>query len=141
MDNKKYVDLVNSEEFPKTIEVPLDTPFVDKRGLIQNLWLGQSGSVTFIESKKGSTRANHIHTNDWHATYVINGKILYSENVPLGDDMLGFEKKDTVFAEGQMFFTKPKVHHTMYFLEDTKMITINNIVKNHENYEKDIVRK
>jgi len=39
-----------------------------------------------------------------------------------------------------MVFTKPGVYHVVEFLEDSIVITINNIVKNHENYEKDVVR-
>jgi quercetin dioxygenase-like cupin family protein len=136
MDNKKYVDLVNSQQYPKEIQVPLDPPFKDQRGIIQNLWLGDSKSVTYIESKVGAVRAKHKHTVDYHATYVLEGSIKYSE---LEDD----EKtliSSTVYRTGEMFFTKPGVFHIMEFLKDTKMITVNGIVKNHENYEADIVR-
>jgi len=136
MDNKKYVDLVNSQKYPTKIEVPLDPPFKDSRGIIQNLWLGDSKSVTYIESKVGAVRARHKHTNDYHATYVIEGSIRYIE---LEDD----EKtviSSSVYRNGDMFFTKPGVFHIMEFLKDSKMITINGIVKNHENYENDIVK-
>ena len=136
MDNKKYVDMVNSKNYPTKIEVPLDPPFKDKRGIIQNLWLGESKSVTYIESKTGAVRAKHKHTEDYHATYILEGSVKYSE---LEDD----EKTvilSNVYRAGDMFFTKPGVFHIMEFLKDTKMITINNLVKNHDTYEKDIIR-
>lgn len=135
MNNKKYVEAVNSGNFPTDIAVPLDNPFKDHRGIIQNLWLGNSGSITFIESKQGAVRAKHIHkNNDWHATYVIDGAILYVE-IENGN------RKEFNFKTGEIFYTKPEVYHEMHFLTDTKMITINGILKNHENYEKSIIRK
>jgi len=134
MDNKEYVSAINNGNFSQTLSVPIDPPFVDNRGIISNLWLGQSGSITFIISNKGAVRAKHKHTNDWHATYIISGDIKYIEGELEN-------KKEFFFKEGDMFFTKPDIYHEMHFLSDCKMITINNIVKNHENYEKDIVRE
>lgn len=133
MNNKEYAAAVNAGDFPHPITVPIDTPFVDARGAITNLWLGQSGSITFITSQKGSVRAKHKHTNDWHATYVICGDIKYIEGELE-------HKKEHIFKEGDMFFTGPNIYHEMHFLSDCKMITINNIIKNHENYENDIRR-
>ena len=130
MNNKEYVDLVNNGQYPEDITVPLDKPFEDERGVIQNLWLGTSGSLTLITSKKGSIRAKHHHTNDWHAMYVISGKFKYTEKPDI----------EKVYSVGEMVFTKPGVYHVVEFLEDSIVITINNIVKNHENYEKDVVR-
>lgn len=136
MNNKEYGDKVLQEEYPEDVQVPLDTPFTDDRGVIQNLWLAQAGSVTLIKTKKGSFRAKHRHTFDWHGCYIVEGKIRYTEGEP-GEPY----EVDQVFSTNEMFFSRPKVFHTMEFLEDTIMITVNNIVKNHENYEKDIVRK
>jgi quercetin dioxygenase-like cupin family protein len=134
MDNKSYVDAVNSGTYPEDIKVPLDKPFVDHRGVIQNLWLGSSGSITFIESKEGAVRARHIHKDgDFHGTFIVSGEIKYVEG-------LGSDQTETIFTTGEMFFTRPEVYHEMHFITDTKMITVNGIVKNHENYEKNIVR-
>jgi tellurite resistance-related uncharacterized protein len=136
MNNKECGDLINEGKYPDDINVPLDTPFIDGRGTIQNLWLSQSGSVTFIESNPEAIRARHKHIGDWHATYVISGKIKYTE---LEDDENTIIK-ECIFNTGDMFFTKPGVFHIMEFIEHTKMITINNIVKNHENYHNSIIR-
>ncbi len=134
MDNKTYVDKVNSGEYPKDIKIPLDKPFEDARGVIQNLWLGNSGSVTLIKSKKGAIRAKHKHTNDFHAAYILSGRVKYVEGEP------GDKQNEFIFKTGDMFFTRPGVYHIMEFLEDGDMLTINGIVKNHENYEEDIQR-
>ena len=134
MKNQEYVDKVNAGEYPEDIIVPLDTPFVDDRGLIQNLWLGSSGSVTLIKSKRGAIRAKHKHTDDFHAAYILTGEIKYVEGEP------GTEQKEFIFKAGDMFFTRPDIYHIMEFLTDGDMLTINGIVKNHENYENDIKR-
>lgn len=135
MDNEEYVRLVNNGNFPKEVEIPLDKPFIDNRGIIQNLWLGRCGSITFIITNKGSERASHIHKNgDWHAIFVIDGSFLYLE----GEDNKQTKKE---FKTGDLLFTRPEIYHKLIFTSDTKMITINGIVKNHGNYEASIIRK
>ncbi len=136
MNNKEYVDKVNQEQYPEKIEVPLDFPFCDLRGVIQNIWLGTSGSITYIESNEGAVRANHKHSSDFHATFIISGKIQYLEFSDEGKTVI----LDKIFSEKEMFFTRPGVYHRMVFLENTRMITVNNLVKSHDNYEKDIKR-
>jgi quercetin dioxygenase-like cupin family protein len=133
MNNEKYVKLVNEGKFPDNIKVPLDTPFQDTRGIIQNLWLGGCGSITYITTVKGSERANHTHIDDWHTIFVIEGSLLYIEGE-------GDKRTETEFGAGALFFTKPEIYHKLIFTSDTKMITINGIVKNHENYEASIIR-
>jgi quercetin dioxygenase-like cupin family protein len=131
IDNKTYGDLVNAGNFPDQIEVPLDKPFIDNRGVIQNIWLAPSGSVTLITTKKGAKRASHIHKNgDWHSIYVISGSFEYHEK----------GKEPVVFKAGQSVFSKPEVAHKLIFIEDCVMITINNICKNHDNYESSLER-
>lgn len=135
MNNKQYVEKVNASEFPEEVQVPLDKPYEDDRGIIQNIWLGHSGSATYITSKKGSVRAEHIHKLECHGCFIISGSIEYTERDNEGK--LIFKK---TFNEGEMFFSKPGVWHKMKMLEDTKMITLNNIVKSHDNYENDLIR-
>lgn len=134
MDNKTYVDLVNQGKYPEDIKVPLDKPYVDKRGVIQNLWLGNCGSVTLITTKAGSVRANHTHhENDFHAAYVVSGEIKYSEEID-------GEIKEYLFKAGDMFFSPPERWHKMEFPQDTVFLTCNGILKNHVNYERSIER-
>lgn len=144
MDNKTYVELINNGKFPTGITVPLDNPFIDDRGTISNLWLGQSGSVTLIHSNKGSIRACHYHKNDWHACYILSGTVKYFERdlneKESGCLPLQLNTIEQIFGPGSMFFTRPWVVHKMEFLTDTTMLTINNIRKDHDNYENSVVR-
>lgn len=129
-DHQTYVQNVVSGQFPDEIRVPLDPPFVDNRGEIQNLWLGNSGSITILTSKKGSRRAGHIHSTDWHSIYVISGLLSYVE----GPDSKNL--KEYIVEPGQMIFTRPDIYHEVIAIEDTVFLTVNGILKNHENYHK-----
>lgn len=135
LNNKEYGDLVNEGKYPEDIAVPLDKPFIDERGVIQNLWLSNSGSVTIITSKKGSSRASHYHTGDFHSSYIVSGDIKYTEA-----DIDGINRKEYIFKQGDMFFSPPEKWHKMEFLSDTIFITINGISKSHANYENSVVR-
>lgn len=129
MNNEEYVTNVNNGNFPNTIKVPLDMPFIDERGTIQNLWLGNSRSITIITSNKGAVRANHKHKGDWHAIYVISGMLSYQ---------VTYDNKveETIIKPGEMIFTPPDIYHTVIAIEDATFLTINGIIKNHENYMK-----
>lgn len=133
MNNQEYVSKVNTGEYPKDVRVPLDKPFEDERGVIQNVWLGNCGSVTYITSKAGSVRACHRHSDDWHGLFIIIGKALYIEII---DNV----KHEYIVNENDMVFSKPDVYHEFIFLEDTKFITCNGILKNHINYENSVIR-
>lgn len=135
MQNKDYVDRVNSGNFPEEVQVPIDEPFRDARGEILNVWLGSCGSATYITSKKGSVRAKHIHLNDWHGCFMISGEVQYTEK-----DDLGNITHQKIYKAGEQFFSRPGIWHEMLFLEDSQMMTFNGIIKNHENYEKSIIR-
>jgi quercetin dioxygenase-like cupin family protein len=134
--NKEYVDAVNEGKYPEDIRVPIDPRFVDDRGSITNMWLGNSGSTTVITSKKGSVRAQHYHEGDWHATYVVSGSIKYTESNIDGSDL-----KEYTFEAGQSFFSPPMKWHKMEFPSDCVFITMNGISKSHANYEGSVVRK
>jgi quercetin dioxygenase-like cupin family protein len=136
MNNQEYGEAVNAKNYPQDIVVPMDAPFVDDRGVIQNIWLANSESITLITSKKGATRASHKHLSSNHSTYIISGSVRYQE---LEDDQetIMLEK---VFGANDQFFTRPQVFHIMTFLEDTVMITMNGHIKNHQNYEDDLIR-
>lgn len=135
MDNKEYVALVNEGKFPEDNMVPLDDPFIDSRGTIQNLWLGESKSVTLITTKKGAERASHWHQGDFHSIYIISGSIKYLER-----NQDGTNRQEKIIKQGEMVFTKPEVVHKVIALEDTVFITVNGIIKNAENYAKTMTK-
>jgi quercetin dioxygenase-like cupin family protein len=134
MNNKEYASLVNQGQFPNEVRVPVDPSFIDDRGSITNVWLGNSGSVTLITSVKGSVRAKHTHLGgDWHSSYIIDGQVKYIEEE-------NGVQQEWIFNKGDQFFTKPEVYHEMHFLTDTIFLTCNGISKFPENYERHLKR-
>ena len=137
MDNREYTDKVNIGNFPQTNLVPLDPPFEDARGTIQNLLLTPITSVAIITSKAGSVRSNHWHRTDWHYLYVMSGSMEYYER-DLNQD--GSQIQPTIVKAGEMVFTGPlKVHKTV-FLEDTVLLSFAKNIRDHQHHEEDVVR-
>lgn len=136
MTNKEYTDLVEKKEYPKDPLVPLDTPFVDDRGVIQNLLNCNIGSVAIITSKKHSVRSQHFHKQNNHHLYIISGKVEYYER-----DLDGSNVLIRTYGPGQMFFTPPNKVHKTIFLEDTVMISMGSLPKDHQSHENDLVRE
>jgi len=139
-ENSKFkIRPVTDEErqtWPKSIIVPLESPFVDPRGAIQPLVDISIESCVLIESKKGTVRANHYHKTDWHFCYVISGKIDYYHR-PHGSVS---EPEIITINKLQMFFTPPLVDHAMVFTEDTLFLTFGRNSRAQEVYEADVVR-
>ncbi len=135
MNNQEYGEAVNAGNFPDEVQIPIDPAFIDERGSITNIWLASAGSITVITSLKGSSRASHYHKGDWHSSYIISGSVKYTEA-----DIDGSNMTEQFFTAGQSFFSKPMKWHRMDFPEDTTFITMNGIVKSHDNYENSVVR-
>jgi len=123
-------------DWPDQVIVPLERPFVDKRGLIQPLVDQMIKSAVLIDSKKGSLRANHYHKTDWHYCYVISGCIEYYHR------QTGSEEKPEmlIIKQGQMVFTPPMIDHGMKFPEDTVFLALSRNPRDQESYEADVVR-
>jgi quercetin dioxygenase-like cupin family protein len=128
--------MVDSGEWPSDPAVPLDTPFINENGVIQNLVLKPMTSVAVITSKKGTMRANHYHKTDWHYAYVVSGRILYFERSVDSQEI----PEPREFKAGEMFFTPPMKEHTMVFPEETVFVTMAKNVRSHESHEADLVR-
>ncbi len=125
-----------STRWPEEPLVPLEDPYVDARGAIQNLVHGRMGSAVLITSKKGAVRANHYHKTDWHYCYVHSGAIEYFHR-PVGST----DPPEVLhISTGQMFFTPPMVEHAMRFPEDTVFLTLSRNPRSHDAYESDLVR-
>jgi dTDP-4-dehydrorhamnose 3,5-epimerase-like enzyme len=136
MTHDEYTEMVDNGTWPEERLVPLDEPFVNSNGLIQNLLLKPSNSVTIIHSQKGAVRANHYHKTDWHYAYIISGSLLYFER-KVGSS----EIPDPIqFGVGQLFFTPPMIEHAMVYLNDTVMITMAKNIRSHELHEIDVER-
>lgn len=140
MKNKEYTDAVAQEEYPEEALVPLDDPFVDDRGSIQNLLNTAMHGAAIITSKAGSVRSNHWHKTDWHYLYVMSGSMEYYErNVGMPT---GFNKDNPVIVKaGQMVFTPPNSVHKTVFLEDTVVLSFSKRNRDHVSHEADVIRE
>ena len=125
-----------STKLPETTIVPLEGPYVDARGAIQNLVHHELGSAVIISSNAGAVRAEHWHREDFHYCYLISGGLLYCER-PVGSKD---EPTKTLIKAGQLFFTGPNIEHSMYFTQDSVFLTLGKLSRTHDAYEKDLVR-
>ena len=106
--------------------------FIDERGKISNYDLPEPiNMIGYIESKKGTMRANHFHPVQEQKCLLIKGQFIsiYKDLVD------GKSTKVThVVNEGEMIVTQPNVAHTMVFTEDTIFLNLVRGEREHENY-------
>ena len=106
--------------------------FIDKRGKISNYELTEPiNLIGYIESVKGSMRANHYHPVQEQKVLLVKGqfislyKSLLEKNAP---------KITHVINEGDSVVTKPNVAHTMVFTKDSIFLNLVRGEREHENY-------
>lgn len=114
--------------------------FTDERGFIARLVDDNSinfRAVLYIESRKGTVRANHYHKKDAHYVYCLSGKFRYSEK-----DMTkpSSKKESVILKPGDLVLSRPMVAHRMEFLEDSVFLAITTEPREREKYEEDTVR-
>jgi hypothetical protein len=136
LSNREFSALVEQGSYPEQVQVPLDEPFSNPNGTIQNLILERFTSAALISSVRGSIRANHYHKTDWHYSYVVSGMVWYYWR-PVGAEG---PPKTAKFGAGTMFFTPPLVEHSMFFPEQTTFLTFAKNVRDHDHHEADLVR-
>ncbi len=106
--------------------------FIDKRGKISNYELTEPiNLIGYIESIKGSMRANHYHPVQEQKVLLVKGqfislyKSLLEKNAP---------KITHVINEGDSVVTKPNVAHTMVFTRDSVFLNLVRGEREHDNY-------
>ena len=106
--------------------------FVDKRGKISNYELTEPiNLIGYIESVKGSMRANHYHPVQEQKVFLVKGQFisiykgLLEKNSP---------KITHIINEGDSVVTKPNVAHTMVFTKDSIFLNLVRGEREHENY-------
>ena len=106
--------------------------FIDKRGKISNYELTEPiNLIGYIESIKGSMRANHYHPVQEQKVLLVKGqfislyKSLLENNAP---------KITHVINEGDSVVTKPNVAHTMVFTKDSIFLNLVRGEREHNNY-------
>ena len=106
--------------------------FIDNRGKISNYDLPEPiNMIGYIESKKGTIRANHYHPVQEQKCLLIKGQFI-SIYKDLVDDKS--TKVTHVVNEGEMIVTQPNVAHSMIFTEDTIFLNLVRGEREHENY-------
>ena len=106
--------------------------FIDERGKISNYDLPEPiNMIGYIESKKGTIRANHFHPVQEQKCLLIKGQFIsiYKDLV----DEKSIKVTHTV-NEGDMIVTQPNVAHTMVFTEDTIFLNLVRGEREHKNY-------
>ena len=106
--------------------------YIDKRGKISNYELTEPiNLIGYIESVKGSMRANHYHPVQEQKILLVKGKLisiyksLLEKNAP---------KISHVVHEGEAVVTKPNVAHTMVFTKDSIFLNLVRGEREHDNY-------
>ena len=106
--------------------------FIDFRGKISNYELPEPVNlIGYIESKKGTVRANHFHPIQEQKCLLVRGqfisvyKNLLEANSPIVTHVVN---------EGDLIVTKPNVAHSMIFSEDTIFLNLVRGEREHKNY-------
>jgi len=123
--------LFSDENFANYPKVLIPQIFNDDRGSIKNLADGRLGDVAIIYSQQSSIRANHVHENDWHFSYLVSGQMRY-----FWKDS-NKEVQSLIVKAGEMVYTPPKIPHKMQFLEESVFIAISELSRSQNNYEAD----
>ena len=106
--------------------------FIDKRGKISNYELTEPiNLIGYIESVKGSMRANHYHPIQEQKVLLVKGQFISLYKNLLEKKAL---KITHVINEGDSVITKPNVAHTMVFTKDSIFLNLVRGEREHENY-------
>ena len=106
--------------------------YIDERGKISNYELTEPiNMIGYIESKRGTVRANHYHPIQEQKCLLIKGKYI-SVLKDLSDPKSQIITQ--IIKEGDIAIIKPNVAHTMVFLEDSIFLNLVRGEREHENY-------
>jgi len=106
--------------------------FVDYRGKISNYELSEAiNLVGYIESKKGTVRANHFHPIQEQKCLLIKGQFISVYQDLINDKS---EKVSHLVNEGDLIVTKPNVAHAMVFTKDSIFLNLVRGEREHKNY-------
>ena len=106
--------------------------FVDSRGRINNYELTEPiNLIGYIESKKGTVRANHYHPIQEQKCLLVKGQYI---SVIKDLSVANAQIETRVINEGDIAIIKPNVAHTMVFTEDSVFLNLVCGEREHENY-------
>ena len=122
------------KQYPDALEFIIrgEKEYIDDRGKISNFELTEPiNLIGYIESVKGSVRANHYHPIQEQKCLLVKGKYvsvikdLSYPNAPI---------ETRIIREGDVAVIRPNVAHTMVFLEDSIFLNLVRGEREHENY-------
>jgi len=121
-------------KFDKDLEYKYrgEKEYIDKRGKISNYELTEPiNLIGYIESVKGSMRANHYHPVQEQKVLLVKGQF-----ISLYKNLLekSAPKVTHVINEGDSVVTKPNVAHTMVFTKDSIFLNLVRGEREHDNY-------
>ena len=122
------------KKFDKNLEYKFrgEREFIDNRGKISNYDLPEPiNMIGYIESKKGTIRANHYHPVQEQKCLLIKGQFISVYKDLVDNNAI---KITHVVNEGEMIVTQPNVAHTMVFTEDTIFLNLVRGEREHQNY-------
>ncbi len=131
---KEMITKWSFEKFDKNLEYTFKgvREFIDDRGKISNYDLPEPiNMIGYIESKKGTMRANHFHPVQEQKCLIIKGQFISIYKDLVDDKSI---KITHVVNEGDMIVTQPNVAHTMVFTKDTVFLNLVRGEREHENY-------
>ena len=106
--------------------------FVDERGKISNHELPEPiNLIGYIDSKKGTIRANHFHPIQEQKCLLVKGQFISVYKDLLNESS---QKVTHVVNEGDLIVTKPNVAHAMVFTKDSIFLNLVRGEREHENY-------
>ena len=106
--------------------------YVDKRGSIINYELPEPiNLVGYIDSKKGTVRANHYHPIQEQKCLLVKGQF-----ISIYKDLISnkSQKITHVVNEGDLIVTKPNVAHAMVFTKNSIFLNLVRGEREHKNY-------
>jgi len=106
--------------------------YIDFRGKISNYELPEPiNLIGYIESKKGTVRANHFHPVQEQKCLLVKGQFisLYKDLISKNSEIITH-----VVNEGDLIVTKPNVAHAMVFTKDSIFLNLVRGEREHKNY-------
>lgn len=110
--------------------------FVDARGSITNIAIGEFQTCSLIRSLAQTRRSRHWHQKDSHILYVLEGRMLYFERTLDGE----YPGEAIIVEQGEAIYTPPLMVHQTFFEVNTTLISLSKLPRDHESHEKDIQR-
>lgn len=109
--------------------------FVDARGSITNIAIGEYSTISLIRSLAGTHRSKHYHRADSHVLYVLEGRMVYWER-----ELDGEYGDAKLVGQGEAIYTGPLLVHQTFFPMNTTLISMSKKPRDHQSHESDVVR-